>query len=72
VFGPSAAPPWVVHHAVPDDIRRALEYQFLEMHKDEEGRRILENAGILQFVRISDDDYKPIREMERVAAAVEW
>lgn len=29
-------------------------------------------AGILRFVRVSDDDYDPIREMDRIAAIAEW
>jgi phosphonate transport system substrate-binding protein len=72
VLGPSPAPPWVVHSSVPQEARDALQIEFLEMHKGPQGRGILENAGILRFVRISDEDYDPIREMERVAAVVEW
>jgi ABC-type phosphate/phosphonate transport system substrate-binding protein len=46
--------------------------EFLAMHEHAEGRRILESAGILRFGRMSDSDYDPIREMDRVAAPVEW
>jgi len=72
VLGPSPMPPWVVHRSVPKDVYRALQVEFLEMHKDHRGKRILESAGILRFVRIADRDYDPIREMERVASTVEW
>src|ERR1051326_5517218 len=72
VLGPSPAPPWVIHRSVPQEVRDALQTGFLEMHKDPRGRRILESAGTLRFVRASDEDYDPIREMERAAAAVEW
>ena len=72
VLGPSPAPPCLVHRSVPRDIRRSLREQFLSMQKDPEGRRILEDAGVLQFVEVSDCDYNPIREMDWVARAIEW
>jgi phosphonate transport system substrate-binding protein len=72
VLGPSPAPPWVVHRSVPDNLRDALRREFLAMHKDLEGRAILKTAGILRFGEISDKDYNPIREMNRIAEAVEW
>jgi ABC-type phosphate/phosphonate transport system substrate-binding protein len=56
----------------PDDIRQALRREFLSMHTGQQGSRILEDAGILQFVRVSDQDYDPIREMDRIAATAEW
>jgi hypothetical protein len=42
------------------------------MHCDQKGARILKDARILRFVRVSDDDYDPIREMDRIAAIAEW
>jgi len=72
VLGPSPAPPWVIHRSVPTGVRQAIRTEFLEMHKDSQGRRILESAGILRFEGISDEDYDPIREMDRVAASIEW
>jgi len=72
VLGPSPAPPWVVHRSVPHAIRVALRREFLSMDKDQQGRRILEDEGILRFVRVSDHQYDPIREMDRIAARVEW
>jgi phosphonate transport system substrate-binding protein len=72
VLGPSTAPPWVVHRSVPAEIRQAVQLEFLEMDKNRDGRRILQAAGILRFVRIADEDYDAIREMERVAATIEW
>ena len=64
VVGPSPAPPWVVHHSVAGKVRRALRREFLSMHKDPRGRRILEEAGMLRFAEVSDHDYDPIREMD--------
>lgn len=71
VLGPSPAPPWIVHRSVPLPIRQALRREFLAMDKDPLGRRILENAGMLQFARVLDLDYDPIRKMDEVASKVE-
>ncbi len=72
VLGPSPAPPWVAHSSVSSNVQRALRRELLSVHKDPPGRRILEEAGILRFAPVSDQDYDPIRAMERVAASVEW
>jgi phosphonate transport system substrate-binding protein len=72
ILGPSPAPPWVVHGSVSRDVLRALRQKFLSMDKDPRGRRILEDAGMLRFARVSDHEYHPIREMERIAATMEW
>ena len=69
-LGPSPAPPWVVHDSVPGRVLRALRQEFLSMDKDPRGRQILEDAGILRFAQVSDHEYHPIREMERIAATV--
>jgi ABC-type phosphate/phosphonate transport system substrate-binding protein len=67
VFGPSPAPPWVIHPSVPDVVKRALRNAFLSMDKDPHGQRILNDAGMLRFAAVSDCDYDPIREMVRIA-----
>lgn len=72
VLGPSPAPPWVVHRSVPYEMQEALRREFLSIHTRQEGRRILEAAGISRFAFVSDENYDPIREMNRVAATVEW
>jgi ABC-type phosphate/phosphonate transport system substrate-binding protein len=72
VLGPSPAPPWVVHGSVSSEVRLALRQEFLLMVEDPQGRRILEDAGMLRFVQVSDHEYDPIREMERIAAVVKW
>ena len=72
VLGPSPAPPWVVHASVSSDVRQALRQAFLFMDKDPRGQRILQDAGMLRFAPVSDCEYDPIREMERIAASVEW
>ena len=72
ILGPSPAPPWVVHPSVSSDVRRALLEAFLSMDQDPRGQRILEDAGMLRFARVSDRDYDPIRETERIATTVDW
>jgi phosphonate transport system substrate-binding protein len=72
VLGPSPAPPWVIHRSVPDETQEALRQKFLEMHENPEGQQILKDAGILRFASVSDRDYDAIREMDRIAAGVEW
>lgn len=71
-LGPSPAPPWVVHHSVSRALRRALHREFLSMDKDPRGRQILEEAGMLRFAAVSDADYDPVREIDRIASAVQW
>ena len=71
-LGPSPAPPWVIHRSVPEDVRDALRREFIGMHEDVEGRAILQSAGIMRFGEISDEDYNPIREMDRLASTVDW
>ena len=70
ILGPSPAPPWVVHHSVSSDVRRALLDAFISADQDSQGQRILEEAGMLRFDPVSDRDYDPIREMERIGANV--
>jgi phosphonate transport system substrate-binding protein len=71
-LGPSPVPPWVVHRSVPYEMQEVLRREFLSIHTRQEGQRILEAAGISRFVDVSDENYDPIREMDRVAATVEW
>ncbi|HEY6441822.1 MAG TPA: hypothetical protein VIY66_00630 [Candidatus Acidoferrales bacterium] len=53
-------------------MQEALRREFLSMHTRQVGQRILEAAGISRFVCVADENYDPIREMDRVAATVEW
>ncbi len=71
ILGPSPIPPWVISRNLTADLRQEVRNAFLDMHKEEEGRSILRKAMIHRFVSVTDDMYDPIREMERVARAVE-
>jgi len=70
-WGPSPAPPWVVHQSVPSEMREALRREFLTFDRDAAGRQLLDAAGMLGFADVTDREYDAIREMERVGAAVE-
>jgi ABC-type phosphate/phosphonate transport system substrate-binding protein len=40
------------------------------MHDDPAGQATLDEGHLARFVRVSDHDYDPIREMARLAAPV--
>ncbi|MEZ4654079.1 MAG: PhnD/SsuA/transferrin family substrate-binding protein [Candidatus Eisenbacteria bacterium] len=69
-LGPSPAPPWVVHQGVAPALRVALHEALTRMHTTREGRAILEAGQTERFAAVTDRDYDPIREMERVATGV--
>jgi len=60
---PFGIPPIVVPPATPPPLKEALRSIFLEMHRDEQGRRILEQMRIERFVTIPDSSYDSIRAM---------
>lgn len=66
-FGPSPAPPWVVHRTLPPALKAQLRSHFLEMHLDPTGRKILQQGAIARFVAVTNSDYNPIREMAQQA-----
>ena len=69
-WGPSPAPPWLVHRRAPAGLREALRALLLQMHEDEEGRAVLQLARLARFVAVGDEDYDPIRQMARRAQAI--
>jgi phosphonate transport system substrate-binding protein len=70
ILGPSPIPPWVVSRDLSGPLKDSLRTVFLEMHKNEAGWIILREAMIDRFVSVSDQNYDPIREMERIAKTV--
>lgn len=58
--------PVVVSKNLNPALKEKLKQTFLQMHKDEEGRRTLEKLRIDRFVEIDDSYYSAIREMRRV------
>jgi phosphonate transport system substrate-binding protein len=71
-FGPSPIPPWVVTPGLPEELRLRIQQALLEMHLTPRGRQILASGRTERFVAVSDQDYDPIRQMERTAKNVEF
>ncbi len=61
---PFGIPPVVVTKGVDPSLKRALKQAFLDMHKDDIGKRILQKMNIDSFVEVSDSAYDSIRKME--------
>lgn len=68
-WGPSPAPPWVMSRRLPLALRRDLRKAVLSMHREPAGRRLLRQARMVRFARVSDRDYDPIRRMAEAAGA---
>lgn len=62
-LGPAAAPPLVASPGVAPEVVGALRDIMLDMHRDAEGRAILERARIARFERVEDTAYDTIRAM---------
>lgn len=64
---PFANPPVVVSKDIDPFLEQKLKDIFLNMDKDEEGKKILSNVMIDRFITINDSAYNSIREMrERI------
>jgi phosphonate transport system substrate-binding protein len=61
---PYGIPPVVVRANLDPKIEKKLRKIFLNMHKDPEGRKILDGMMIDKFVLIDDSAYDSIREMK--------
>jgi phosphonate transport system substrate-binding protein len=70
VLGPSPSPPWVAQTRLPAALRARVRATMLAMHRNPAGQAALAQAGLARFAAVSDEDYDPIREMERVAEQV--
>jgi phosphonate transport system substrate-binding protein len=69
-FGPSPIPPWVAPIGQDPELSLRLRGCLLDMETDPQGQAILAQAGMARFAAVSDADYDPIREMERIAQDV--
>ncbi|MHB2021707.1 MAG: phosphate/phosphite/phosphonate ABC transporter substrate-binding protein [Candidatus Xenobia bacterium] len=69
-FGPSPIPPVVASRNMPDALFRLLRSRLLRMNHDPAGRAILAAARMARFAQVTDEDYDPIREMNRLVAAM--
>lgn len=65
--GGAGAPPVVISKKADPSIRTALQEALLNMHKDSEGKKILEDALVSHFAAADDSNYDDIRKMEKAA-----
>ncbi len=70
-FGPSPAPPWVIHRHVPVPLRREIRAALLAMSQDAAGQAVLRTYQIACFAPVRDADYNPIRHMDALAQQVQ-
>jgi len=63
---PFGIPPVVVRQDVDPGLRTRLQNAFLNMHRSEKGKDILDAMMVDGFAEIADSAYDSIREMERV------
>ncbi len=61
-------PPVVVTKDIDSNLKRKIKNAFLNMHKTEKGKAILDAMMIDEFVDVSDRNYGSIRDMERAIA----
>lgn len=69
-LGPSPMPPWVMRRELPAACKLLLRAAFLEMHLNDEGRRILDGWGIARMAEVNNTHYDAIRRMAREADGV--
>ena len=65
VSPPFGIPPVVVPEFIDPFLEQKLKNIFLNMDKDEEGRKILSKVHVDRFVSINDNAYDSIREMRK-------
>lgn len=55
--------PFVFRKSIDPEIKKKIKNIFLQMHKDPEGKKILDKLFLDRFISLKDKDYDPIREM---------
>jgi len=68
-FGPSPIQPIVVNSQLSDALKSDIQQILLNMQQDKVARQKLADGLIKRFVKVSDQDYDPIREMRQQAKA---
>jgi phosphonate transport system substrate-binding protein len=67
---PSPIPPLVISQKVPAALRQEIRQVLVEMDGQENGRYILQKAGLKRWAMVTDRDYDPIRDMAKIAMTV--
>ncbi len=60
-LGPFPAPPFVSHSSTPPEVRARLTELLTTMHRDPEGREVLQAGLLLRFEPVSDPFYALLR-----------
>lgn len=63
--GPSGLGPLVASSRMPADLRDKLQHALVTMHKDPEGRKLLDEALLDRFSLVEDSNYDDIRAMKK-------
>lgn len=64
-FGPSPIPPVVIASTADADLKRRVQHILLTLHENALAANALLQGAIERFVRVGDEDYDPIRQMNR-------
>lgn len=62
---PYGIPPVVVTKNFDPNLKEKIKQTFLNMHKDPEGKKILDGIMVDKFIVPKDSDYNSVREMEK-------
>eukprot|EP01060_Flectonema_neradi_P022455 TRINITY_DN3069_c1_g1_i1.p1 TRINITY_DN3069_c1_g1~~TRINITY_DN3069_c1_g1_i1.p1 ORF type:complete len:276 (+),score=39.33 TRINITY_DN3069_c1_g1_i1:72-899(+) len=71
-LGPSPIPPWIISTSVPEATRKTLRDAFVQMHKSDRGKQILESGGLSRMAETHDTDYNQIRDIQTESLSVSW
>jgi len=71
-IGPSPSPPLLANDSLPAAQREAIQDILWNMHKEAEGRRLLEAARLARFAAVKDATYDTLRKMTAEAAKVHF
>ncbi|HLJ32198.1 MAG TPA: PhnD/SsuA/transferrin family substrate-binding protein [Ktedonobacteraceae bacterium] len=66
-FGPSPIPPVVIASMLDSDLKRRVQDILLTLHEDSIAASALHQGAIERFVHVCDEDYNPIRKINREA-----
>ncbi len=66
-IGPAGIPPVILSKSTPKHVKDKIKDILISMHKDKQGREILDSALVEKFVTVSDANYKSIRDMYDLA-----
>lgn len=70
-LGPFGIPPVVVHPDYDPEMKEKIRQILLNMHEDEEGKRIFEKLFFDKFIIVDDSDYDSVRQMQEWLKAQE-